>query len=305
MNKKILVSGATGFLGSNIVNLLCKFNYTLICLKRANSDCFRVNSDNNIIWINIEDKDWEKKIHDVDYIIHSGWNGVNSTTRDDFSIQMKNMEFLNTILKIAKLKNVKQIIGFGSQAEYGYYDGIISENQNENPKSYYGTIKLATSKIIEGFCNKNKIKWIWLRLFPLFGELESSNWFIPSLVKKIINKEQFDMTKGEQVYSYLYINDFSKWIKIVLESSLKSGVYNVSSKQNLISLKQLIVKITDILDYNLDLINIGALEYRKNQPMLMAGKISKLEDELGILCETNFDQNLKNVVNALKTNLWK
>jgi len=302
----ILITGATGFLGSNLVNLLNKHKYKIICLKRKKSNCYRVNpSLKNIIWVNSDYKDWEKKLDkfQIDYIIHCGWNGVSSKFRDDFSSQMVNMQFLECILKIAKEKKVKKIIGLGSQAEYGHYDGVIDENHNESPYSYYGVLKLASKNIVKCFCDNNNIDWIWLRLFPLFGELESSKWLIPSLIEKLILNKEFNMTKGEQKYSYLYVNDFSKIVKRIIESNIKSGVYNISSKQNLISLKELVLTINNELQSNINLVKFGALEYRPNQPMLMGGKMTKIEQELGEIQETPFLINIRKVIQAINKNL--
>lgn len=306
MISTILITGATGFLGSNLVNLLNKHNYKIICLKRKNSNCYRVNpSLKNIIWINSDYKDWEKKLDEfqIDYIIHCGWNGVSSKFRDDFSSQMVNMQFLECILKIAKEKKVKKIIGLGSQAEYGHYDGVIDENHNESPYSYYGVLKLASKNIVKCFCDNNSIDWIWLRLFPLFGELESSKWLIPSLIEKLILNKEFNMTKGEQKYSYLYVNDFSEILKRIIESNIKSGVYNISSKQNLISLKELVLTINNEIQSNINLVKFGALEYRPNQPMLMGGKMTKIEQEIGEIQETSFLINIRKVIQAINKNL--
>ena len=302
----ILITGATGFLGSNLVNLFNKNNYTIICLKRKNSNCYRVNSQlKNIIWINSDFKGWEKNLNSfkIDYIIHCAWNGVSSKYRDDFSSQMANMQFLESILKIAKEKKVKKVIGLGSQAEYGYYDGVIDENQNENPYSYYGVLKLASKNIAKCFCENNDIDWIWLRLFPLFGEFESSKWLIPSLIEKLVLNKEFNMTKGEQKYSYLYVNDFSKIVERIVESNIKSGVYNISSKQNLISLKELVLIINNELKSNINLVKFGALPYRLNQPMLMGGKMTKIEKEIGEIQETSFITNIRKVIQAINQNI--
>ena len=306
MSTTILITGATGFLGSNLVNRFNKNNYTIICLKRKNSNCFRVSSQlKNIIWVNADFKGWEKHLYafKIDYIIHCAWNGVSSEYRDDFSSQMANMQFLEAILKIAKEKKVKKVIGLGSQAEYGYYDGVIDENQNEKPYSYYGVLKLASKNIVKCFCENNDIGWIWLRLFPLFGEFESSKWLIPSLIEKLVLNKEFNMTKGEQKYSYLYVNDFSKIVERIVESNIKSGVYNISSKQNFISLKELVLIINNELKSNINLVKFGALPYRLNQPMLMGGKMTKIEKEIGEIQETLFIANIRKVIQAKNRNI--
>ena len=111
------------------------------------------------------------------------------------------------------------------------------------------------------------------------------------------------MTKGEQKYSYLYVNDFSKIVERIVESNIKSGVYNISSKQNLISLKELVLIINNELKSNINLVKFGALPYRLNQPMLMGGKMTKIEKEIGEIQETSFITNIRKVIQAINQNI--
>jgi nucleoside-diphosphate-sugar epimerase len=204
-------------------------------------------------------------------------------------------------LSIAKEVNVKKFISFGSQAEYGYFSGVIDENYIIEPKSAYGLSKHLCSQTIKVFCELNNIDWYWLRLFSFFGEKESSNWFIPTLIKNISDNKPMDMTPGEQRYAYMYIEDLSEIICNLIKSSAISGIYNLSSK-NSVSLKEIVKKIINIIKPLKPQVNFGAIPYRDNQPMLIQGEVSKLEGQIGEFNETSFDINLKKVVEYIINN---
>lgn len=303
MSNRILITGISGFLGSQIAQKLCDNGFELIALKRETSDLTRCNEFSaKVNWINISEN-WEQKVIELNpqIIIHSAWEGVGAQERDNWQVQTNNLQFTLKLLSIAKESNVDKFISFGSQAEYGYFSGVIDENYIIEPKSAYGLSKHLCSQTIKVFCEQNNIDWYWLRLFSFFGEKESSNWFIPTLVKNISDNKPMDMTPGEQRYAYMYIEDLSEIICNLIKSSAISGIYNLSSK-NSVSLKEIVEKIINIIKPLKPQVNFGAMPYRDNQPMLIQGEVSKLEGQIGEFNETSFDINLKKVVEYIINN---
>ena len=212
MGKRVLITGITGFLGSQIAESLLNNGYQLIAIKREASDLWRCeNIVSDVKWVNIIDN-WEEIIvgFSPQIIVHSAWEGVTALERDDFEKQFNNLSFLLKLLQIAKLSNTEKFIAFGSQAEYGNFSGIISEDYDPKPMTAYGLSKNIVSQTIKLFCEKNNIDWFWLRLFSFFGEKEASNWFIPTLINNIIDNISMDMTPGEQRYAYLYFQTQTK-----------------------------------------------------------------------------------------------
>ena len=298
MKKNILLTGATGFLGSQIADILVNNDIKLIALKRKNSDCYRCNSFNNKIdWVDIDVEGyWKEKVINLrpTHIIHSAWIGVKAHERNDIKNQVQNISFLSDLLEISRVIKLTEFISFGSQAEYGILNSKVSENIIVNPVSLYGATKVASQQIIKTFCNSNKINWIWLRLFSFIGENENNNWLIPSLIDKIIKDEVINMTPGEQKYSYMFVKDFALIILKIINSNVESGIYNVSGDE-LISLKELV----DLIGKKLNLspkINWGALPYRLNQSMHIEGNTSKLRNQIGKYKLTSISDTLDRII---------
>lgn len=299
MQPTILITGITGFLGSHIAENLVNNGIQVIGLKRIDSDVWRCKEfEDKITWVNIDKEGFfkdELKRYSFDTIVHGAWIGVESNSRDNWDEQSKNIPFLISLLDVAKAVGVKKFIFLGSQAEYGNIDGKISEKHKTNALNAYGSIKLACLEIVKTFCETNDINWIWLRLFSLFGEKESQNWLIPSLIQSMLTTQQMDFTPGEQKYAYLYVKDFALILNKIIIMPIESGVYNISSNKTR-TIKSLIEDIRNYINPEF-ILNFGALQYRKNQSMHMEGDILKLCSQIGEFKFADYNEALQNSLN--------
>jgi nucleoside-diphosphate-sugar epimerase len=298
MSKKyILITGITGFLGSHIAEKLVN-NYNVIGLKRKKSNAWRCEEfKSKVLWIDIdEDKNYLYELNNyrISTIIHGAWIGVESNEREDWSVQIKNIQFLLEILEVAKKISIEKFIFLGSQAEYGNINGLVTEVQECDALNAYGSVKLACLEILKTFSKNNNINWIWLRLFSLFGEKEDEVWLFPSLIKRIKTESQMDFTLGEQKYSYLYVKDFASIIDKIVFLEIQSGIYNVSS-DIVRSIRSLVLEIRDRINTKFHL-NFGVLKYRDNQSMHMQGSINKLTDQIGKIEFTDFSIAIENTI---------
>lgn len=302
--RNIFITGITGFLGSHIAQVFLRDGYSVVGLKRSTSDTWRcADYKAKVSWVNVDDMDWKEQA--IKYkpfaVVHAAWGGVSAAHRNDLRSQSSNLNLLIEVLEVAQAAQAKKVVGFGSQAEYGIFEGIIDESFPANPTNAYGVAKLQSMLTVRYFCETNHLRWYWLRLFPCFGEGESGEWFIPMLTRNIFAGIPMDMTSGLQQYAYLYVRDGAHWIKRMVESDAVSGVYNVSSGK-LISLKALVEKVIKIINPAKNVIKIGALPYRPHQSMIMGGDTSKLCSAIGTLEESDFAEKLKQTVDFIVRN---
>jgi nucleoside-diphosphate-sugar epimerase len=307
---KILITGITGFIGSHLAINFTQMGFKVIGLKRSFSDISRLHSINDkLIILNSDEKSWKEEVEKIkpDFIIHSAWEGVSASDRDNWDLQFRNIILLNELLTLCKTLSIKKFISLGSQAEYGDYISPVTENSEIRPNSNYGFLKHISYQISDYSLKNSGTKLFWLRLFPLFGEGESENWFIPMVVKSLTENNTFDMTFGEQQYAYLYIKDFCNWIFQILSNDIEAGIYNVSSIKNTYSLKYVVGLITEILGIENSKINFGAIPYRINQNMKLVGDMSKLKSQLNpeLLEESNFESSLSDVIKSLNKKYYE
>lgn len=296
---KILLTGATGFLGSHIAESLVSKKVEVFALKRENSNCWRCeNFYDKITWINYDDQSvWKEVVikSRISIIIHAAWLGVEAFERDDLEVQAKNIDLIAKLLEIGKTLKIKKFISLGSQAEYGQINNEIDENAMLKPTTAYGVIKVASSEIVKSFCIENNIQWFWLRIFSVFGEREGNSWLIPSLIFKIKEQTSMDFTAGMQKHAYMYVKDFVAIMNKVIGMNVVSGVYNVCSNETSY-LKDVIQKIAYIVNPEFKL-NFGAIPYRNSQSMHIQGNMMKLFGQIGVYHFSDFNTSIDKTIN--------
>ncbi len=301
---KVLITGITGFLGSHIAENLIGENIQVIGIKRPDSDTWRCRDfEDKVEWINFDDlNNWKKGALDKPAIvvIHCAWIGVEAKDRDNWLVQSKNIDLLVNLLDLSNYFTIQKFVFLGSQAEYGFINGKVDENYKVLPTNAYGCIKVACLEIIKTYANQKNMKWLWLRVFSVFGAKENENWLIPSIIKSMKKEAEMDFTVGLQKYAYLYVNDFSKIVTALLKNDINSGVYNISSSQ-VQQLKYLIESIRDIINPTF-ILNFGAIPYRNNQSMHIEGDITKLINAIGPFEFTDFNVALLNTLKNYTSN---
>lgn len=304
MNKVVLVTGASGFLGASIVKALVHNKCQVIGLKRQSSNLWRCAAfRDQVRWVDTDAAGWLQELSGVhvDVIIHSAWTGVGAAERNDWHAQMGNVNLLLELLEFGKQSGIKQFIGLGSQAEYGYFEGKIDESFPANPNSAYGVVKLLCSQLLQHYAVGHNMKWYWLRLFSFFGEQEATNWFIPSVITKLQQDAEMDFTPGEQKYAYMYVADLAAAIlQLVNRPDMpESGIYNLSSNAPQ-RLRDIVTRIRKLLKSN-TVLNFGAMDYRPGQSMHIEGDTTRFENNVGPLQHSDFEEKLASIIDYYKT----
>jgi nucleoside-diphosphate-sugar epimerase len=304
-NKTILLTGATGFLGSHIAEHLIANGYCVIAIKRASRNLSRCKDFNDkLIWINyerIQEEIESIRVKRPDILIHAAWNGVKSNDRIDWTEQAKNLNLLVDMLRLAQELSINKIIALGSQAEYGYFSEPIDETHQCKPYSAYGCFKNCASQILQCFSEENKMQWYWVRLFSVFGPREENNWLIPSVINNLLAQKEMNLTACQQEYDYLYVRDFTKSIQAIMEHKEEnSGIYNLttghaSKLENILQFLEL--KISP----DQKLLNMGAIPYRANQVMKMVGNPTKFQTTFGFKPEFSMEEALCKTIDFYKS----
>ena len=295
--KTILLTGANGFIGSHVAEHLIKNGFQIIALVRAESDlslCRDFIKD--LVLLDFNSQDLQKSISEYKptCLIHAAWEGVSTVQRNDWNIQVKNVTLTTKLLTLANTSGVKKIIAFGSQAEYGNFNGRINEDYAPRPNSAYGAAKIATLDMLKSFCQVNLIKFYWLRLFSFYGIREKEDWLIPSVIKNACNNIKMDLTGCEQRYDYIYIKDFCCALQKSIESESESGVFNLGSNTS-VKIKDLIENIRVRINPDVQF-NYGALPYRPDQNMHIEGDSGKFYKQFNFKLDSDLEHNLNEII---------
>ena len=222
---KILVTGANGYLGRGVVNSLLDLGHEVIA-----TDYSTGNVDERARTIAVDlfelDNPYEYFLS-PEIVLHLAW-------KDGF-IHNSNShltELPNHYLFLEKMINsgVNDIVILGSMHEVGFFEGSINENTPCNPINLYGISKNSLRRAIEILCQKNKIRFKWLRGYYIVGNSANGN----SIFSKIVSAEtrgekEFPFTSGQNQYDFLDYKDFCNYVALASTQSEIKGIINICS----------------------------------------------------------------------------
>lgn len=244
--KAIFITGAAGYVGSNLIKFLKK-NNSLYCLyrnKRPNIE------DKNIKWVKGSLKSPLKKyLKKTDCVIHlachSAYYPYDSYLNCIKTNVLESLDFLNEAYK----NQVRKFIILGTGFEFGNYKNNkkkIPHYAELNPNNSYAYSKAEFSKICKFWTINKKISLKYLRVFYVYGNNEKKNRFFPSLIKALKNKKSFHMTNGKQVRDFLHIDQLCKILNYELifkDNETNKTIYKNIGLNNISSLKNFAFKI--------------------------------------------------------------
>jgi len=243
LKKKILITGSTGFIGSNILGLLLKKNIHIYdVLRDKNKNNKNINKlKNNKNYHPIFYKKFnelEKKIKKVkvDTVINCAT--YYSNKNDIKTIQhltQTNIIFCSIILEILKDK-IKKFINFGSMMEY-------SSGNYFSPKNFYAITKYSFQKIEEFYkLNNKKIKFYNLKLFETYGDSDKRKKIIPTIIKLYSQNKNITIVSKKLEMNFVHIESLLIAINMIISNKVKEGEYCIKNNK-FTNIKELINKL--------------------------------------------------------------
>lgn len=234
----ILLTGGTGFIGSNLLRrLLPKHNVFLILRRWSNTwRIEKIIKKCTVIFTDISSygsllKDTGKIIGSIDVIVHLASYGV-STQQFDLDQGIKvNMSGTLNLLKLSHMSGVKKFINTGSCFEYAPSTKPYSETSLIGSQSLYGAVKAATTSLVTAYAKTYDYNAFTLRLFTPFGPFETQNRFIPSAILSLLNKKKLNASNPNSVRDYIFIDDvIEAYMKsITTTKQLRGEIINIGS----------------------------------------------------------------------------
>lgn len=302
---KVLITGASGFVGSHVARLLVAEGCEVYALVRESSNRWRIRDILPSMYLRQSDlvafENVNTYLQEIkpELCIHLAWYAVpgkylNSQENLD-SIQAS----INLLSQLAEL-GCKRFVGIGTCFEYDLSLGYLSESSLTKPITLYAATKVALSTILQQFAQITEMEIAWIRLFYQYGPMEDERRLIPSVISSLLRDEVVKTTKGEQIRDFLHIEDVASAIWAVAKSNV-SGVVNVGSGQP-VTVGQIALELGNLLGKP-DLIHLGALPYRPNDPMFICANNELLRKKTDWTQKYNLTTGLKNTIEWYKVHL--
>jgi len=212
---RVVVTGATSFVGAATVNELLDRGHEVIAVVRPDSKKLdRIPEQEGLTIVEndlSEPQLLPKKItEDCDVFCHFGWGGSGSDARVNRSLQEKNLEDAVQTIYAAKELGCSRFIFSGSQAEYGLHKTRMHEEILCEPRSLYGEAKLSMRKRGEVVCRELGIRYVHTRIFSAYGPGDHPWTLVESCLKAFRNNETLSLGQCTQQWNFIYIDDLAR-----------------------------------------------------------------------------------------------
>lgn len=305
-----IVSGATGFIGSTLVNYLLNKNYKVIALGRKSfSDIklSRLKPHKNLIYIkidmkniynlkNIIDKNYKNFITRNSYFYHFAWGGKDNLSDMNVKYQLKNVIWTNAALNVSEKIGIKKFIFVGTMEEEftkKYLNLNYKEDSFYNRHVIYALAKLAARKTLKASFNQKKIKIIFATNSHVMGPKDDRDSFLQTTLKKVLLNEDLILAPCDQYFDVISSLDCARAYRLIGERGRNFENYWIGSGNPRI-LKEYVKIIAKMYNYEKNLnfsgLSINEIPLNKND-----FSIENLKQDTGFNPSMTFEDTVKHL----------
>jgi UDP-glucose 4-epimerase len=240
-DKRVLVTGSSGFIGSHVADALYERGYKLV-LFDANPSKFKSESQNEIIGDILNFNDIERAIEDCDFVYHfAAQADIDRSSKNPGETLKANILGTQNILEAGKKHKIKRLV-FASTVY------VYSELG-----SFYRVSKQACEKIIEEYQREFKIDYTILRFGSLYGPRANAfNAISNFLIQAIKEKKIVRSSNGEELREYIHVKDAARLSVDALNTKFKNRHLIISGNQQ-IKIKDLLTMIKEIFNDEIEI----------------------------------------------------
>lgn len=275
---RVLVTGATGFIGNYVVRELLKQDHQVIATSRNSEKAGMYEWFSQVQYIaydlNVVHENLFQFFREPDVVIHLAWEGL-PNYRDVFHFEQNlftNYRFLKNLLE----DGLKSLTVTGTCLEYGLQNGCLSEDTPTQPTTPYSIAKDTLRKFLEQLQQKNHFSFKWIRLFYMYGKGQNPSSVLSQLDKALERGDEiFNMSGGEQLRDYLPVEKVAEYVNRISLQNKVLGIINCCSGKP-ISIRKLVEDHMKNRGKTIKL-NLGYYPYSDYEPMAFWGDNTKLK----------------------------
>lgn len=261
--KKIIVSGASGFIGKTLVKRLLKEGNKVIAIVPEAEVMQDILCENLKVVVadfsaflqlpTLIEKD------DYDIFYHLAWAGYGPAT-NDYAVQLINVKATCDAVVVASELGCKRIVFSSSFSEYMIPEGTPTSHRDNGVCNVYGATKESARLMAQAVAYQKKISMVSIAFSNTFGPGDYSRRTPNLFISRFMQGLDVDLTPGDALYEWTYVEDSVEGIICAGEKGKDNGFYYIGSN-NVRPLKDIVGEIRDLISPN-SKINLG--KYQEN-----------------------------------------
>lgn len=299
--KTAIVTGADGFIGRHLIGQLCQQGYEVYAfVHRDVVKQVKVMEHLHYLVCDLTDIFMFKSEvpDDIDIMFHFAWEGVRPAKRNDFTCQLRNIELTLKCLEFAAKKKVRTVLFPGSTNEYLFCGKPINDESVPFPKDAYGSVKIALKYLGQQYARQNGIQFLYVIIAGIYAADRRDNNVIFYVINSLLSRQKPSLTKLDQLWDYVYIDDAIQALVSVGEQGKPDTVYAIGHGDNW-PLRNYIEIIRDKIDPSLPL-GIGEVAYTGDKLPMSCIDLTNLQRDTGFVPQISFSEGIDRVIKSMK-----
>lgn len=231
--KRVIISGADGFIGSNTVKCFLEHGVSVTALDMADVP-YRLKEHEKLAYYKCDVADSKGMIQllqggEYDAFLHFAWAGSAGSGRTDCHLQMKNALSAVETLKAAKKLGCRRFLCAGTIMEYEAESAVHAQGLKPGMGYIYGAAKHAAHCMCKSAAAEIGMDFIWPMITNAYGAGELSPRMLNMTIRRIIKKEPLQFTAALQNYDFVYVTDAAKALYLITEKGKPFCEYMIGS----------------------------------------------------------------------------
>lgn len=302
--KKVIVTGAGGFIGGALTELLLKKGIIVYGVGISEKALERHQDRENFIPV-IADFTKYSQLHemindDIDVFYHFAWQGVFGEAFKDYRLQLSNAVYAADALNEAIKIGCKKFVFAGTYNEIEVADFIDMSGQKPRYTCIYSAAKTAAEIICKTIASNFGIEYSAGLTSMSYGENNRSMMLANVVIKQLINGESPNLIEGNIPYDFIYIDDIARAFYAIGEKGKHLKSYYIGHRQ-LRTFREWLTDIGKIINPDVKL-NFGAYpdDASRNYEKI---DLNALYNDTGFECRADFKKSILKTANWLKSEL--
>ncbi|MBX9690249.1 MAG: NAD(P)-dependent oxidoreductase [Candidatus Obscuribacterales bacterium] len=302
--KSILVTGASGFIGSNCIKHLLAAGYKIEAItSKASSSAFKNSEQLNWHQCDLLDKKAGRELLNVlkaETMLHLAWYAEPGK----FWSSELNHSWLEASINLLEgfaASGGKRFVAAGSCAEYDWSDALMDEFKTPlNANTLYGKCKASFFERASRLSRERGLQFAWGRVFWLYGPGEDPRRIVAYVINSLLKNEAARCSPGAQIRDFMHVDDVARAFAEICAADI-CGPINIGSGRQ-ISIHDLVEQIGFLIGKP-ELLQFGALSGNQDEAPLVLAKTARLESELGFSPRISLEEGLQDCIESWRSSM--
>ena len=306
--RRVLVTGAHGFIGSHLARALLDKGYEVGILARETSDLSRIRDIEGRISLHSADlrdpSSVQKAVEGArpEAVIHLATYYAVEHRPEEVGVMMDtNVKGTIALLDACRDRGLSLFLNMSTCAVYRERNSPLDETDPVSPQNLYALTKLQAEDSCRFYSDRLGVPAASLRLFPPYGPADNDRRLIPYVIRSLLAGQDVRLTTGTQRWDFVYVDDVVAALLAALgqpEKTVSAGILNIATGDPC-SVSDLVTQLYEMLGSKGNLL-WGAIPHRTNEVWYNSGSPEKIRSVLGWTPETSLNEGLRRTIAWVK-----